>query len=112
MSTTTTTPCPPELERSLAQRRAALQSANTIRTKRAELKRQITAGEASVTDALRDRPEWLHTCKVYTLLLAIPGIGEVKAMRWMAQLGISHSKTVGGISWDQRRRLVAFLEER
>ncbi len=112
MSTTTTTPCPPELQRSLAQRRAALERANDVRVKRAEIKRQINRGEASVTDALRDRPEWLHTCKVYTLLLAMPGIGSVKAMRWMAQLDISHSKTVGGISWDQRRRLVAFLEER
>lgn len=112
MSTTTTTPYPPELERSLLQRRQALESANVIRSKRAELKRQITAGEASVTDALRDRPEWLHTCKVYTLLLAMPGIGSTKAMRWMAQLDISHSKTVGGISREQRRRLVAFLEER
>ncbi len=112
MSTTTTTPCPPGLERSLAQRLSALENANVIRYKRAELKRKINTGEASVTDALTDRPEWLHTCKVYTLLLAMPGIGTVKAMRWMAQLGISHSKTVGGISWDQRRRLVAFLEER
>jgi hypothetical protein len=96
-------------ERSLMQRMEALQRANQIRTRRAELKRNLKAGRASIHDLLLDPPDWVETAKVFDMLLAVPKYGRVKVNRILTVCRISPSKTIGGLSQRQRTELVAML---
>jgi hypothetical protein len=96
-------------ERSLQQRMDALSRANQIRTRRAQLKRDLKAGRASIHDLLLEPPEFLETAKVMDMLLAVPKIGRVKVNKLLTQCRISPSKTIGGLSERQRGELVAFL---
>lgn len=103
---------PPAPNRSLEQRRAALQIANEIRTYRAELKREVKAGKKSVIDLLLDPPEEIDTMRVVDLLLAAPKIGQAKVKKILATCRISPSKTVGGMSQRQRTELVMTIGRR
>jgi hypothetical protein len=96
-------------ERSLNQRMDALQRANEIRTRRAQLKRDLKAGRTSIHALLLDPPEYLETAKVFDMLLAVPKYGRVKVNKILTNCRISPSKTIGGLSERQRTELVALL---
>jgi hypothetical protein len=96
-------------ERSLVQRMDALQRANQIRTRRAQLKRDLKAGRASIHDLLRNPPDYLETAKVFDMLLAVPKYGRVKVNKILVTCRISPSKTIGGLSERQRNELVSLL---
>lgn len=100
------------LSRSLEQRMAALERANAIRSRRARLKRDLKSGRRRIVPLLEEPPAYLDTCKVFDLLLAIPGVGRVKANRLLVRCAVSPSKTVGGLSERQRRELVGQLGRR
>jgi hypothetical protein len=87
----------------------ALKRANNIRTQRAQLKRDLKAGKASIHSLLMDSPEYVQTAKVFDMLLAVPKYGRVKANRVLNQCRISPSKTIGGLSERQRAELVTQL---
>ena len=94
-------------ERSLTQRMDALQRANIVRTRRAQLKRDLKAGRVQIHGLLLDPPECIQTAKVFDLLLAVPKYGRVKVNRMLTQCRISPSKTIGGLSERQRNELVS-----
>ena len=96
-------------ERSLVQRMDALQRANEIRTKRAQLKRDLKGGRISIHDLLSAPPDYLETAKVFDMLLAVPKYGRVKVNKILVQCRISPSKTIGGLSQRQRNELVSML---
>lgn len=96
-------------ERSLNQRMDALRRANHIRTKRAQLKRDLKAGKVKIHTLLLDPPEYVETAKVFDMLLAVPKYGRVKTTRILNQCRISPSKTIGGLSERQRTELVGQL---
>jgi hypothetical protein len=96
-------------ERSLVQRMDALQRANEIRTRRAQLKRDLKAGRQNIHQLLMDPPEYVETAKVFDMLLAVPKYGRVKANKILQQCRISPSKTIGGLSERQRGELVSYL---
>ncbi len=96
-------------ERSLTQRMDALQKANEIRTRRAQLKRDLKGGRVSIHALLLDPPEYVETAKVFDMLLAVPKYGRVKVSKILAQCRISPSKTIGGLSERQRSELVSLL---
>jgi hypothetical protein len=96
-------------ERSLVQRMDALHRANEIRTKRAQLKRDLKAGRYSIHKLLLEPPEYVGTAKVVDMLLAVPKYGRVKVDKILRQCKISPSKTVGGLSERQRNELVSLL---
>ncbi len=96
-------------ERSLMQRMDALNRANEIRTRRAQLKRDLKAGRVFIHDLLMEPPSYIETAKVFDLLLAVPKYGRVKANKVLTQCRISPSKTIGGLSQRQRTELVALL---
>lgn len=103
-------PAPPE--RSLVQRMTALDSANRIRTHRADLKRDIKAGRESALDVILNLEErtdgpLLESMKVYDLLLAAPKFGRVKVNKVLVRARVSPSKTLGGLSPRQRAELVS-----
>ena len=87
----------------------ALQRANEIRTKRAQLKRDLKGGRTSIHDLLSDPPDYLETAKVFDMLLAVPKYGRVKVNKILVQCRISPSKTIGGLSERQRTELVSML---
>ena len=108
-SPTTSTKHASAPERSLMQRMDALNRANEIRSKRAQLKRDLKAGRAAIHELLLDPPSYLETAKVFDILLAVPKYGRVKANKVLTQCRISPSKTIGGLSERQRAELVALL---
>ncbi|MDQ3729512.1 MAG: hypothetical protein M3355_07980 [Actinomycetota bacterium] len=87
----------------------ALQRANDIRTRRAQLKRDLKAGKTNVDRLLLDPPEWVESAKVFDMILAVPKYGRVKANKILGQCRISPSKTIGGLSQRQRAELVQML---
>jgi hypothetical protein len=99
-------------ERSLVQRMEALQRANDIRSRRAQLKRDLKAGRQPIHELLLSPPDYLQTAKVFDLLLAVPKYGRVKVNKILSQCRISPSKTLGGLSERQRGELVTLLRRR
>ena len=87
----------------------ALQRANQIRTRRAQLKRDLKAGRTKIHDLLLSPPDYLETAKVFDMLLAVPKYGRVKVNKILVQCRISPSKTIGGLSERQRTELVVLL---
>jgi hypothetical protein len=87
----------------------ALRHANEIRTRRAQLKRDLKAGRVLIHQVLQDPPEWVGTAKVFDMLLAVPKYGRVKANKVLTQVRVSPSKTIGGLSERQRTELVSLL---
>src|SRR4051794_37604903 len=96
-------------ERSLAQRHAALEHANEVRVYRAQVKRDVFAARVDADDLLERQLPSLETMKVIDLVVATPAMGRVKASKVFQRLGISYSKTVGGLSVRQRTQLCAVL---
>src|ERR671926_668744 len=95
MSPATKTPAKPLVaapERSLQQRMDALQRANIIRMRRAQLKRDLKAGRHSIHDLLLDPPDYVETAKVFDMLLAVPKYGRVKVNKILNVCRISPSK--------------------
>ena len=87
----------------------ALSRANNIRTRRAQLKRDLKGGRKSIHDLLLEPPEFVETAKVMDMLLAVPKYGRVKVNKVLLQCRISPSKTIGGLSPRQRAELVSML---
>ena len=95
--------------RSLDQRMEALQRANHIRVRRAQLKKDLKDGRVQIEVILLDPPDWVSTAKVFDMLMAVPKFGRVKAARLLNQCRISQSKTVGGLSERQRAELIGLF---
>ena len=98
-------------ERTRIQRMEALESANEIRTRRAQLKRDLKAGRVKIHDVLLEPPEYVETAKVFDILLAVPKYGRVKVNKILQTCRISPSKTIGGLSERQRTELVSMLRK-
>ncbi len=96
-------------ERSLDQRMDALNRANDIRSRRAQLKKDLKSGRVQIHDVISDPPDYVMTAKVFDMLLAVPKYGKVKATRFINHCRISQGKTVGGLSERQRNELVDLL---
>src|SRR3984957_17191395 len=99
-------------ERSLVQRMEALQRANDVRSRRAQLKRDLKAGRQPIHELLLEPPDYPETAKGFDLLLAVPKYGRVKVNKVLSQCRISPSKTLGGLSGRQRSELVALMRRR
>lgn len=98
--------------RSLQQRMDALSNANRVRSRRAQIKRDLKAGRVKTLDLLLEPPEVIETMKVFDLLLATPKMGRVKTNKLLNTCRMSPSKTVGGMSQRQRTELVALMSRR
>ena len=92
--------------RSREQRLGALQQANEIRSARAKLKKDLASGKLELARVLAQPPACARTARVRDILLVLPKIGSVRAGRILAQAGIAHSKTLGGLTDRQRAELV------
>jgi len=92
--------------RSSEQRLRALEQANEVRTARAKLKKELASGKIELVQILADPPACVRTARVREVLLAVPKIGSVRVGRILAQCGIAHSKTLGGLTDRQRGELI------
>jgi hypothetical protein len=98
-------------ERSLDQRRDALNRANEVRALRAQLKRELKTGRVSMGALLRDPPPYLETAKVFDMLLALPKYGSAKAAKLLHGCRVSPSKRLGGLRARQRMELAGRLDQ-
>jgi hypothetical protein len=87
----------------------ALRRANDVRSERARLKERLRTGEVCITEILNDPPEYVHTAKVFDLVLAVPKYGKVKANKLLERCRVSSSKTVNGLTPRQRKELLEML---
>ena len=96
-------------ERTVDERRNALEEANRVRFARAATKRDLKSGDLDIYDLLMDPSEELRGAKVEEMLLAMKGMGRIKVTRVLREAGISRSKTLVGLTHGQRDRLLGAL---
>lgn len=97
-------------------RAAASKAAVAARRARAAVKQAIEAGARTALDvaeaAWRDPSSAEASLRITDLLTSIPGIGQVRAQRFLEELEISERKRVGALGARQRPRLRGFLRNR
>ncbi len=99
---------PPKL--TAEQRMAALEKAAAARRARADVRRALSSGEMTFSDALaKSDDDLVGGIKVKAILTALPGLGKVKSFRLMAELGISENRRLRGLGRKQREALLAAL---
>lgn len=91
------------------QREAALARAAQTRKERSEALGLVKNGTDRAADVLNDTGSPVQGAKVRQLLLAVPGIGQVKADHIMTDLGIDPGRRVRGLGGRQRERLTEML---
>jgi hypothetical protein len=97
----TITPAPQHMQ--------ALRRANEVRLARARLKRRVGDGMTSVGDVVLDCPWEAASMTVIELLLSQRRWGATRCGKFLAQLGIPESKTVGAMTQRQRHAVVSAM---
>lgn len=91
-------------------RREALLKAAAVRRERAELRRQLKAGDLSLSELLdRLDDDTVGKMKVLAVIESLPGVGKVKARRAMEEIDISESRRLRGLGSRQRSQLLDAL---
>ncbi len=91
------------------QRLQALARANKVRLARAELKRRIADGDASVADIILDCPEEAANWSIGDLLMSQRRWGINRCRKFLARNQISEIKQIGTLTERQRNMLAAQL---
>jgi hypothetical protein len=92
-----------------AQHMRALAQANRVRLARAELKRQVAEGEASVADVVLGCPWEAESMTISDLLMSQHRWGRTRCRRFLAAIPMSETKTIGTMTERQRRELAGLL---
>lgn len=89
------------------QHMVALARAQECQRLRRALKREIKAGEASLSELLSevDLPVWLHGELICQLVCAMDRVGTLRMRLLLAEQEIPERKPVGKMTYRQRRRL-------
>ncbi len=104
MDATVTAPAP--------QHMRALAQANRVRLARAELKRQVAEGEATVSDIILECPWEAESMAIADLLLSQHRWGRTRCRRFLASIPMSEYKTIGSMTDRQRLAVAAKLTAR
>jgi hypothetical protein len=91
------------------QHMRALARANKVRLARAELKRKVAAEEVGVADVILECPWEADSMAVADLLMSQRRWGQTRCRRFLAQVPMSESKTIGSMTDRQRQTLAAML---
>ena len=91
------------------QHMKALGRANEVRLARARIKRGVADGTVSVADVILERPWEAANMTLVELLLSQKRWGATKCSKFLANLGLPESKTVGSLTDRQRKLLVGRL---
>lgn len=87
----------------------ALQRANKVRLARAELKRRVADGGISVGEVIVQCPWEAASMTIAELLTSQRRWGATRCSKFLAQLGMPETKTVGSMTERQRSLLAATL---
>jgi hypothetical protein len=94
----------------MEQHMIALEKANECRLQRAQLKREIKAGEVKVSEVLDlPIPEWLRGEVLGRFIRQMPRFGPDRMRRFLIPLNLPELKTLGGLTYRQRTLLVREL---
>lgn len=101
----------PAPKRPMSQQLAALKNANEIRSKRAQLKRDLKAGKVKIVRVVLDPPDYISGAKVSVILEAMPMWGPVRVKRLLNSMDplISTDCPFEALAWERRKQLVAAL---
>ena len=83
----------------------ALATANAIRLRRAQAKRDMHAGTLHPLDLLSDLPDWADTWPVQKFLCAIPGIARQTMVKIVREVGCSETRKLGTLTTREMARL-------
>ena len=101
MEATATAPAP--------QHMRALAQANRVRLARAELKRQVAEGEASVAEIVLECPWEAESMTIADLLMSQHRWGRTRCRRFLMQIPMNETKTIGSMTERQRNELAQRL---
>ena len=90
------------------QRAAALEKAAEARRLRAEIKELLKTGSLSITDVFdqAENNDYVANMKVGSLLPSLPGMGKIKAKRFMEEHGIADNRRIRGLGSRQRAAIL------
>lgn len=91
------------------QRLRALERANEVRLARADLKRRIADGQASVAQVILDPPLEAQSWAVGDLLMSQRRWGTTRCRKFLMRNQVSETRMVGALTERQRRMLAAAL---
>ena len=93
------------------QRTAALAKAAAARRERAELKQLLKDGNVTFQELMDrvDTDSVVGGMKVKAVLSSMPGLGKVKSVRLMEEMGIADNRRLRGLGSKQREALLATL---
>jgi len=101
MGTTATAPAP--------QHMRALAQANRVRLARAELKRQVAEGEATVVEIVLNCPWEAESMTIADLLMSQHRWGRSRCRRFLASIPMLETKSIGSMTTRQRNELAGRL---
>src|SRR3954454_25366268 len=101
MGTTATAPAP--------QHMRALAQANRVRLARAELKRLVAEGEATVAEIVLTRAWEAESMAIADLLMSQHRWGRSRCRRFLASISMTETKTIGSMTERQRNELATRL---
>lgn len=87
----------------------ALEHANKVRLARAELKRQVAAGQVMVADVVVESPWQARSMEVSELLMSQKRWGRERCRRLLLSIGVPENKQLGKLTERQRLALAAVL---
>lgn len=91
------------------QRKENLAKAMAVRSERAKLKAAVASGDILFEDVLeRDAAQRI---KVFSILCALRGIGDVKAKEIMRRCNIAENRRIGGLGAKQKSALIEMVKE-
>jgi hypothetical protein len=92
-----------------SQHMRALARANQVRLARAQLKRNVASEQVAVAEVILACPWEADSMAVADLLMSQRRWGQTRCRRFLAQVPMSETKTVGSMTERQRRTLAAML---
>src|SRR3954465_14781522 len=101
MGTTATAPAP--------QHMRALAQANRVRLARAELKRLVAEGEATVAEIVLTCPWEAESMSIADLLMSQHRWGRSRCRRFLTSIPMTETKTIGSMTDRQRNELAVRL---
>lgn len=94
------------------QRRAALDKAMRARRERASIMQDLREGKTTIAKVIARDDEVAKRIRVYDLIRTIKGVGDRKAYKVLDDLGIAHSRRIGGLGAQQKEKLIGFVNAR
>jgi hypothetical protein len=91
------------------QHMQALQRANEVRLARAELKRRVAEGAVTAGDVILKSPWEAASMSIGELLVSQHRWGSTRCRKFLGELGMPETKTVGSMTERQRRALAALI---